>query len=89
MQPTTPVRGHVVEQLLAKFNEEGGPKRPFNHNRIWCRSQAMGPLHFFVMNNKGKLITQEVKRGEPRKSSHIKPTSLWRPNRKFCQRNTL
>lgn len=65
MQPTTPSRGYVVEQLLAKFNQEDGPKRPFNPDRIWCRSRVKGPPHIFKMNDKGKLITKEMKRGEP------------------------
>jgi hypothetical protein len=65
MQPTTPGRRHVVEKLLAKPNQEGGPKRPFNPDRIWSRSRVKGPPHIFLMNDKGKLITQEMKRGEP------------------------
>jgi hypothetical protein len=65
MQPTTPCHGLVVEQLLANFNQEGGPKRQFNPDRIWCRSRVKCPPHIFLMNNKGKLITQEMKRGEP------------------------
>jgi hypothetical protein len=65
MQPTTPCRGLVVEQLLGKFFQEGGPKRQFNPDRIWCRSRVKYPPHIFPMNNKGKQKTQYMKRGEP------------------------
>jgi hypothetical protein len=73
----------MVEQLLAKFNQEGWPKRPFNPDRIWCRSRDKGPPHIFLMNNKGKLITQEMKRGEPEEELRYKTNVLMESYRKI------
>jgi hypothetical protein len=83
MQPKTPDRRNMVEQLLAKFNQEGWPKRPFNPDRIWCRSRDKGPPHIFLMNNKGKLITQEMKRGEPEEELRYKTNVLMESYRKI------
>jgi hypothetical protein len=83
MQPTTPRRGHMVEQLLAKSNLEGYPKRPFNPDRIWYRSRVKGPPHIFLMNNKGKLITKEMKRGEPEEELTYKTNVFMETYRKI------
>jgi hypothetical protein len=83
MQPKTPGRRNMVEQLLAKFDQEGGPKRPFNPDRIWCRSRVKGPPHIFLMNNKGKLITQEMKRGEPEEELRYKTNVFMETYRKI------
>ena len=55
---------YIEQSVPVRQKDMPAASRPFNPGRLWHKSRVAIPPHVFLMNNKGKLVTDEMKRGE-------------------------